>query len=78
MALCVAILAGLATLAILFKPFFGECEDFRDWLNEVYLPNLTWLSDKGDLLTEAKIVAWELCGFLVGIAAYVGFRTLFG
>jgi len=78
MAVCVAILAGLVTLALLFRPLFGEFERFQDWLDEVFLPNITSISVDGDLLTQAKLFVWEMSGFMVGLGVYVGFRTLFG
>ena len=78
MALCVAILAGFATLALLFRVFFGEFESFQDWLDDVFFPNLTWVSVDGDLLTQGKLFAWYMSGFVVGVGVYVALRTLFG
>lgn len=79
MFLCVAVLAGLATLALLFKPFFREFESFQDWLDVAFRPDLlAWVSSDLDLWVELKLFAWSMCGLIVGAAVYVGVRTLFG
>jgi hypothetical protein len=78
MILAAAILAGLVAHYFMFKLLFGEVESFQDWLNEVYLPNVSSVSTGGDFATQVKPFLWHMSGFWVGAGAYMGLRTLFG
>jgi hypothetical protein len=77
----VAVLAGLVTVALLFRLFFRDLEDFQDCLDYALKPDmLSWVSgDLGaDLWAELKLGAWIGCGLIVGLGVYVGLEKVFG
>ncbi len=81
MILSVAILAGLATLALLFKPFFGGSDDFLDCLRYFFQPDLlSWIRGEWeeDWWAELKLSAWLFCGAAVGFGVYTGLEKLLG
>lgn len=78
--LVVAILAGLTTLALLFKPFFGDSDGFLECLRYSIQPDmLSWLQgDLGeDIWAEIRLGLWLGCGLAVGLAVHVGLDKLF-
>ncbi len=81
MAVWVAVLAGLVTLALLFRLFFRDIEDFQECLKYAMKPNLmSWVSgDLGeDLWCSLKFSVWIACGLIVGLVVFVGLENLFG
>lgn len=81
MILAIAILAGVATLVLLFKPFFGGSEDFFDCLRYTFQPDMiSWIQGEWgeDFWAELKMGAWLACGFAAGAATYAGIEKLFG
>jgi hypothetical protein len=81
MAISVAVLAGLVTLALLFKLFFRDLEGFQECLEFAVKPDiLSWVTgDLGeDLWAELRLFAWIVCGGLVGLGVYVGLDRIFG
>jgi len=80
MAISVAVLAGLLTLAVLFKLFFRDLDDFQECLDLAFGSQVSWvLIDWGeDLWPSLKISAWIAGGGIVGLGVYWGLRTLFG
>ncbi len=81
MILAVAIVAGLSTLVLLFKPFFGGSEDFFECLRYSLQPDLlSWIQGEWgeDWWAEMKLSAWLGCGAAVGFGVNVGLEKLFG
>jgi hypothetical protein len=81
MILAIAILAGVATLALLFKPLFGGSEDFFDCLRYTFQPDIfSWFRGEWgeDLWAELKMGAWLGCAFAAGMGVHVGLEKLFG
>jgi hypothetical protein len=76
-----AVLAGLVTVALLFRPFFGDFEGFAECMGYALQPRLfAWLDeDAGEYLwARFKVSLWSGCGFLVGLGVYWGLGKLFG
>ncbi len=81
MILAIAVLAGLVTLTLLFKPFFGGSEDFLECLKYSIQPDIfSWIQGEWgeDLWAELKMGLWLGCAFGVGLGVYVGLEKLFG
>ena len=77
----IGIIAGIAVLAILFKPIFGGASGFfecvRFWLTpDIFsLVRGEWGKDWG---AEMKMGFWLICGGGVGFAVFKGVSKLFG
>ncbi len=81
MILAVAIAAGLVTLVLLFKPFFGGSEDFFECLRYSLQPDFfSWIQGEWaeDFWAELKLSLWVGSGFAVGLGVHVGLQSLFG
>ena len=64
------VISGLATMALLFKPFFGTAAEFWECLRYSMTPDiLSWISGEGmdDFIAELKLGVWCVCGIAVGI-----------
>jgi hypothetical protein len=72
MAICVAILTALGTLALLFRLFFRDLDDFQECLDLAFGSKLSWvLTDWGEeLLAWLKFGAWIGSGGIVGLGVW--------
>lgn len=65
----VGIITGLITLAILFRPFFNDKEDFIECVKFWFTPNIL-SAFRGkyseDLWAELKLLVWLAMGFGAG------------
>jgi len=79
-AVSVAVLAGLVTLALLVKPLFGDLEGLQDCLDASCKSSVAAvLDDFGeDLWPTLKLLAWIVSGLAVGLGAYAGLERAFG
>jgi hypothetical protein len=75
----IGIIAGIAVLVVLFRPFFGDMGGFwvcvRFWLT----PDIFSLirGEWGeDLLAEMKFGLWLVCGGAAGFGVYTGLSKL--
>ena len=79
--IALSIAAGLLTLALLFKPFFGDLGGFLECLRFWLTPDIfslfrgEWAED---WWAEMKLGMWLICGVAVGFAAYAGLTKLAG
>ncbi|MBM81667.1 MAG: hypothetical protein CMJ78_13895 [Planctomycetaceae bacterium] len=72
---------GMAVLTLLFKPFFGNWEEFADCVRFWFTPDLFSLvrgEAVHDFVAELKLGIWFFCGGGCGYAAYVGLMKVFG
>lgn len=76
----IGIIAGIAVLVLLFKPFFGDMSGFWECVRYWFTPDIFSLfrGEWGqDWLAEAKLGFWLLCGGAAGYAVYTGLLKLF-
>jgi len=80
MAICAAVLAGLVTLALLFRLLFRDLGDFQECLDMVFKSSAaSVLDDWGEeLWPSLRLGAWIAGGGMVGLGVYLGLETLFG
>ncbi len=80
MAICVAVLAGLVTLVLMFRLFFRDLDDFQESLDVLTKDRVSSvLDDFGEgFWPGLKLGAWIVCGLIVGLGVYVGLEKLFG
>jgi hypothetical protein len=75
------IIAGIVTLALLFKPIFGDASGFRECVRFWFTPDILSLFrgewDR-DWWAEMKLGFWLICGVATGIAVYTGVSKLIG
>ena len=70
------VIAGLAILAILWKPFFGDLSGFLECLKFWFTPNIIsvfrgeWHEDRWGSM---KLLFWLLSGIVVGFAVWSTF-----
>ena len=79
MSLVIAIIAGVLTLVLLFRPFFGCFEDFVECLRFWLMPDiLSFLRGEleDDWISEFKLWFWGGLGFAVGASVYAGLNML--
>ncbi|MFC1588485.1 hypothetical protein ACFL54_09250 [Planctomycetota bacterium] len=73
------IIAGIGTLVLLFKPFFGDGNGFWECVRFWLTPDIfsmfrgEWTKD---WLAEMKLGLWFMCGGVVGFAVYTGVSNL--
>ena len=75
------LVASLAVMALLFKPLFGDWEEFVECLKFWIMPDIFSLfagEFLDDLWGELKLVFWLVCGLLSWSGVYVGLMKLFG
>lgn len=63
------VISGLATMALLFKPFFGSFEEFGECIRYWFTPDIfSWFSGEGmdGFWAELKLAAWGISGLAVG------------
>ena len=79
MAEILGVVAGIAALALLFKPFFGDASGFWECLRFWLTPDIfslfrgEWTED---WWAEMKLGFWLMCGGVVGFGAYAGITKL--
>ena len=76
-----AVLAGLVTMALLFKPLFGDLEGLQEALGYCLKPDfLSWIQGEWgeDFWAELRVSIWIGSGVLVGLAVYSGLEKLLG
>lgn len=69
----VAILCGLVVAAVLWKPFFGDWENFSECVRYWFTPDIVSLfnGEYGeDWWAEMKLGAWIVISVLFGISGY--------
>ncbi len=79
MALALVIIAGVVTLALLFKPFFGDKDHFFECVRFWFTPDLFSLfrgEYHQDWWAEMKLGAWLFLGGIVGFLVYTGVGNL--
>lgn len=77
----VAILAGVATLAALFKPLFGDWEELIECICIALQPDiLSWFQGElgSDWWAEIKLGFWFFCSLAAGYGTHIGLTNLFG
>ena len=77
----VAIVVGLAVLVLLFKPVFGDWDNFTECVGYCFKPDLlSWIQgDWGeDFWAELKVSFWTGCGLAAGWGVYAGLMKLLG
>ena len=73
------ILAGIGVLVLLFKPFFGDKEEFWDCVKaRADIVSLFYSEYFEDLKSELKLGLWIFCGVIAGFGVYAGLMKLFG
>jgi hypothetical protein len=73
--------AGVGVMALLFRPVFGDWEEFVDCVKFWFTPDILSLfvgEYLGDRWSELKLVFWVVCGLLAETGVYVGLTRLFG
>ncbi len=75
------VIAGMAILTLLFKPFFGDRDGFIDCVKFWIKPDIFSLFS-GEYLedrwSELKLGLWILLGAMAGAGVYAGLMKLFG
>jgi len=75
------LVAGVGVMVLLFKPLFGDKEEFIECVKFWFTPDIfsfffgEYLEDRW---SELKLVFWIVCGLLAGTGVYAGLTRLFG
>ena len=75
------LVAGVGVMILLFKPLFGDKEEFIECVKFWITPDIFSLFS-GEYLedrwSELKLIFWLVCGLLTGTGVYAGLMKLFG
>jgi len=80
-AVVLGLVVSLTVMAILYKPLFGDWEEFVECVKFWFTPDIFSLlmgEFTEDLWSELKLVFWLVCGLLSWAGVYVGVMKLFG
>ncbi len=75
------LVATVIVMAVLFKPLFGDWEEFVECIKFWFTPDIfslftgEYLEDRW---SELKLVFWLVCGLLSWAGTYAGLMKLFG
>lgn len=81
LSIVLGVIAGAAVMALLFKPLFGDKEEFIDCVKFWITPDLLSLlfgEYCKDRWSELKLGLWIFCGVMSGVGVYTGLMKLFG
>lgn len=76
-----SVIAGVGVMVLLFKPIFGDKQEFYDCVKFWFTPDIfSIFSGKyiEDWLSEMKLSLWIICGGIAGTGVYFGLTKLFG
>lgn len=76
-----SVIAGVGVMVLLFKPLFGDKEEFFDCIKFWFTPDIfSFFSGKyvEDKWSEWKLGLWIIWGGMAGIGVYLGLMKLFG
>ena len=77
----IGVIAGVGELMLLFKPFFGDRDEFIDCVKFWIKPDILSLFSGEyikDRWSELKLGLWILLGAMAGAGVYMGLMILFG
>ena len=76
-----SVIAGVGVMALLFKPLFGDKEEFIDCVKFWFTPDIFSLffgEYFEDRWSEMKLGLWIFCGGMAGTGVHFGLTKLFG
>lgn len=73
LAIVSGVIAGIAVMALLFKPMFDDFDGFVECMRYAWAPDIwSWINGEGleDMWAEMKLGFWWLCGIGAGFGVY--------